>query len=401
MTAATQGYISPINLESNNISFAGLSGIEKSNNQILRNCSRSANTMGQPRSGLSQNLENQQQQQQRSSEYSRGLMSDDISSFFDFDHQTSSDPRLPSQFPSMTNPSMGSGWNSISFDTLTPPNSAIFASEEWPPYQLQGRQPQNIVTNVYSTDTRMQHGQTTPPDGEDCGALEYEGTQRQVQPALASSAGSAKKRKRTSAATNEVVSPPKRTRKNSSRSNSAHSSNPLSDPNNPEEIRRNKFLERNRLAASKCRQKKKEWTSNLETRARELQKNNSSLRIMLSSLKDEILWLKGEMLKHSSCGCEQIQALIKQRADDFAEHHDADAVTKKEQSPIGTAPHSRQNSISLGSDQGTTDQATSPTVQGSPAPMSLEDHDLEALLTSQFVHDTSDHGIAQQVRAAN
>ena len=398
MTAVTQGYISPVNLEPNKIFYPGLPSIEKNNNHILRKCSKTANTMDQPRSGLSQNLDTQLQQ--RSNEYSQDMMGDDISSFFDFEPQTNPDPQFPTQYPPPVNPSIGSGWNNTPFETLSPPDSAIFAPEEWPPYQVQPRQAQNIVTNVYPNATRMQYGQTTPPDDEDSSIFEYKHKepQRQAQPALISSVAGGKKRKRTSAATNEAVLPPKRNRKNAARSSLAQSSDPLDDPNNPENVRRSKFLERNRVAASKCRQKKKEWTSNLETRARELQKNNSSLRMMLGSLKDEVLWLKGEMLKHTSCGCEQIQSLMKQRAGDFAEQHEA--IIKKEQSPIGSAPHSRTNSLSMASDIGTIDEATSPTVEGSPPQISPKEHGLEALLTCQFVHDTNDEGIAQQVRAA-
>ena len=397
MTTTTQGYMSPINLELNKIFYSGLPGMEKEDNNTLRNCGKSTNTIDQSRSALSQNLDTQQQQ--RTSEYSRAIMGDDISSFFDFEPQTNQDPQFPTQYPPTMNPSIGGGWDNMPFETLSPPDSTILAPDEWPPYQLQSRQPQNIVTNVYSNDTRIQYGQTTPPDDEDPSMLEYEDKQqqRQTQPALVSSTAGGRKRKRTSAVMNEPVLPPKRTRKNAARSNLAHSGNPLDDPNNPEDVRRSKFLERNRVAASKCRQKKKEWTSNLETRARDLQKNNSSLRMMLGSLKDEVLWLKGEMLKHTSCGCEQIQLLLKQRADDFAEQHEA--VIKKEQSPIRSAPHSRNNSLSIASDLGTNDEATSPIVQGSPPTMPPEDQGLEALLTSQFVHDTSDQGIAQQVRA--
>ena len=85
-----------------------------------------------------------------------------------------------------------------------------------------------------------------------------------------------------------------------------------------EDQKRNKFLERNRVAASKCRQKKKEWTSNLESRARTLQNERNQLSLMASSLKEEVLWLKGELLKHSTCDCERIRHYLNREANHLA-----------------------------------------------------------------------------------
>jgi hypothetical protein len=68
-----------------------------------------------------------------------------------------------------------------------------------------------------------------------------------------------------------------------------------------------KFLERNRVAASKYRQKKKEWTNNLERRARELQAHKTRLTLLVGSLKEEMLFLQREVSKHDSQGVEKIR----------------------------------------------------------------------------------------------
>jgi len=399
MATATQGYRSPELIEPNKAFFGGFGSIEKNNsNHMLRNCGKNANSMNVLGGILGQHVDTLQQQ--RTNEYSRIASGDDMATFFDFEPQTNPGSPFNPPFSTTTNPAMGSGWNNIPFETLSPPDSAILAPEEWPAYQFQSRQPQNIVPSMYPNDTRIQYGQTTPPDDDESSLFEYEHKQQQpTQPALASSVTGAKKRKRGSAASNEAALPPKRSRKSAARSSLAHSSNiAQADSNNPEDIRRSKFLERNRVAASKCRQKKKEWTSNLETRARDLQKNNSSLRLMLGSLKDEILFLKGECLKHTACGCEQIQSFLKQRGGDVSEQ--PEDQFKTEQSPIGSAPTSRHGSTSTGSDQGGNDGTSPPMVQDSPPSASPKDHVLEALLSAQFVHDTSEQGIAQQVEAA-
>ena len=65
---------------------------------------------------------------------------------------------------------------------------------------------------------------------------------------------------------------------------------------------RERFLERNRVAAAKCRQRKKEWTSNLENRARELAKHNNLLQRIVDSQRGEIMTLKRAVLEHAQCG---------------------------------------------------------------------------------------------------
>jgi hypothetical protein len=57
--------------------------------------------------------------------------------------------------------------------------------------------------------------------------------------------------------------------------------------------------EKNRIAASKCRDKKMIWEKNLEEHARRLQDNNMQLSIMLTSMTRERLNLKELIMRHS------------------------------------------------------------------------------------------------------
>lgn len=75
--------------------------------------------------------------------------------------------------------------------------------------------------------------------------------------------------------------------------------------------KREQFLARNREAASKCRQKKKEWTQDLEQRARDLSSQKQMLTTYLAMLKNELLMLKCKCLEHSDCGCEEIRSYMK------------------------------------------------------------------------------------------
>jgi len=73
---------------------------------------------------------------------------------------------------------------------------------------------------------------------------------------------------------------------------------------------RQKFLERNRLAATKCRQKKKAWTNDLEDRARTLTAERTYLKAVECSLRQEILDLKSRCLQHVDCNCQAIRAYL-------------------------------------------------------------------------------------------
>ncbi|KAM9494853.1 cyclic AMP-responsive element-binding protein 5 isoform 2-T2 [Clarias gariepinus] len=65
--------------------------------------------------------------------------------------------------------------------------------------------------------------------------------------------------------------------------------------------RRRKFLERNRAAASRCRQKRKIWVISLEKKAEELTHTNLQLQNEVTLLKSEVIQLKQLLLAHKDC----------------------------------------------------------------------------------------------------
>ncbi|KAI3323362.1 hypothetical protein HD806DRAFT_82704 [Xylariaceae sp. AK1471] len=68
--------------------------------------------------------------------------------------------------------------------------------------------------------------------------------------------------------------------------------------------------ESNRIAARKCRQKAKQNISKLQQRERELSQQNRMLLSYVNSLREEILDLKNEILRHSECNSSLIQDYI-------------------------------------------------------------------------------------------
>ncbi|BCR85648.1 bZIP transcription factor atfA [Aspergillus chevalieri] len=75
-----------------------------------------------------------------------------------------------------------------------------------------------------------------------------------------------------------------------------------------EEKRRN-FLERNRVAALKCRQRKKQWLANLQNKVELFTTENDALTATVTQLREEIVNLKTLLLAHKDCPVSQAQGI--------------------------------------------------------------------------------------------
>jgi ATF/CREB family transcription factor len=76
-----------------------------------------------------------------------------------------------------------------------------------------------------------------------------------------------------------------------------------------EEEKRKNFLERNRVAALKCRQRKKQWLQNLQSKVEMYSTENDSLSMQISQLREEVVNLKTLLLAHKDCPVSQQQGL--------------------------------------------------------------------------------------------
>ncbi|KAJ5356089.1 bZIP transcription factor bZIP-1 [Penicillium concentricum] len=104
-----------------------------------------------------------------------------------------------------------------------------------------------------------------------------------------------------------------------------------------ERAKRAKFLERNRLAASKCRQKKKEHTQQLEFNFKEQSEKREQLVAEIARLRSEILGLKNEVLKHAQCGDEPIKLHLAQMVKKITDKDGA--PSGMEESPVRIQDH--------------------------------------------------------------
>ncbi|MCJ1379963.1 hypothetical protein MMC17_003066 [Xylographa soralifera] len=299
----------------------------------------------------------------------------------------------------------------------SPPTSAKQSPANWPYNEFQSQHPprgtlHHITTQNYSQNPRIEYGQVTPPD--DLSAADFEHEKRQagymshsMNHNQTSDAHDSGKRKRSSnALADDTPKSSKRSRRSTKSKLAGRASN--IDLQSPEEEKRSKFLERNRVAASKCRQKKKEWTNNLEAKARELQNSKNQMAMMVTSLKEEVMWLKGEMLKHTGCGCVQIRDYLTKQADSITATGAMYQPFESAASPIGSAPNSRassvsQNSVHHRSREDSFDFNKPHGIQEHAAPTAhfKSENELEALLTSQLAQDTSDKGISERVTLVN
>ncbi|KFY20370.1 hypothetical protein V491_03772, partial [Pseudogymnoascus sp. VKM F-3775] len=76
-----------------------------------------------------------------------------------------------------------------------------------------------------------------------------------------------------------------------------------------DEEKRKNFLERNRVAALKCRQRKKQWLANLQQKVEIFSSENDQLSSQLASLREEVIQLKTRLLAHKDCPVSQSQAM--------------------------------------------------------------------------------------------
>ncbi|KAI0439950.1 hypothetical protein F4803DRAFT_20566 [Xylaria telfairii] len=88
---------------------------------------------------------------------------------------------------------------------------------------------------------------------------------------------------------------------------------------NPKEKegKRRHFLQRNRVAAMKCRKKKKEWVNDLEETKSGLESQNTHLHMELDGLVDEASRIRAQLMVHANCNDANIDKWIENEAKRF------------------------------------------------------------------------------------
>ncbi|KAI0199397.1 hypothetical protein F4808DRAFT_216794 [Astrocystis sublimbata] len=81
--------------------------------------------------------------------------------------------------------------------------------------------------------------------------------------------------------------------------------------------KRRHFLQRNRVAAMKCRKKKKEWVNDLEETKTGLESQNTHLHMELDGLVDEASRIRAQLMAHANCNDSNIDKWIENEAKRF------------------------------------------------------------------------------------
>ncbi|KAI9799849.1 MAG: hypothetical protein M1833_003771 [Piccolia ochrophora] len=278
----------------------------------------------------------------------------------------------PTASPLSTTVAGSMGWNPVAAKADA---QLTNGTDPWSYDQQAGPHAQNLLVNTDGVQARSgslsQYGQITPPDSATNG---HDTNQNRYQPALR------KKHHSTGDHTVDQATkdPPKkrgrRPKNQSSGSNDLQvgsSGNKASakhkktvsevkldqdelDFSMPEDYelghgndeKRQKFLARNRVAASKCRDRKKHREEKLKTDVQELQNERNLLSMMVGDLKEQALYLKGELLKHSTCDCHRIRQYLNQEASNITTHsphcvHDSDAGMSQHEALVRALNHAQ------------------------------------------------------------
>ncbi|KAF5707098.1 transcription factor atf21 [Fusarium mundagurra] len=117
----------------------------------------------------------------------------------------------------------------------------------------------------------------------------------------------------------EVEPTTKRHRKRASKASSLKEEDEDENDGLDETETRSKFLKRNRIAASKCRQKKKVWMRELEETKENLEIEYNALQSQYSELMGELTTIKNQLMDHASCNDANIDQWLDNEAKKYVQ----------------------------------------------------------------------------------
>ncbi|KAL2760428.1 hypothetical protein ACRALDRAFT_1073718 [Sodiomyces alcalophilus JCM 7366] len=123
------------------------------------------------------------------------------------------------------------------------------------------------------------------------------------------------RRSRSSASTEPPSEPKPPPRKKQNKRERGASTSQLADDDPKRQI----ALERNRVAASKCRKKKKEWVSELQETKAGLENHHQQLQREYNGLLDEVSLMKNELISHAHCNDPNIDLWLDNEAKRFVQ----------------------------------------------------------------------------------
>ena len=200
-----------------------------------------------------------------------------------------------------------SPFNSFSFDGQVKHESA-----QGSPFQTTDTTRATTQAPSHTMTAISRYGQVTPPRSNSESSTDKSSQQK----------ATARQRRSTKSSTKEESAKPAgpgRRRKNARRESIVSTGNP------EEDHKRKHSLEKNRLAAAKCRINKKEKTEQLQRDSHDKAVQNAFLKDQLMRMREEVQQMNGLLLAHANCeGCqspEDIQKHLNDLGNEFLAQH--------------------------------------------------------------------------------
>jgi hypothetical protein len=178
------------------------------------------------------------------------------------------------------------------------------------------------TTNLPNISTAISRfGQVTPPRSNSAGSVDMIEGEPDVLPKNATVA----RRKKSKVHLSEFTPSPTNTKPSRRRKASRKATLSISEPMDAAEAdKRKNSLEKNRVAAAKCRINKKEKTEQMQRDSHEKSVQNAILRDTVMRMKAEIEHMNTLLLAHSNCeGCrrpDEVHKHIRQTGNDYFSH---------------------------------------------------------------------------------
>ncbi|KAF2260907.1 hypothetical protein CC78DRAFT_547106 [Lojkania enalia] len=150
-----------------------------------------------------------------------------------------------------------------------------------------------------------------------------------------------------------------------------------------DEEKRKNFLERNRIAALKCRQRKKQWLANLQAKVELFSTENDALSATVTQLREEIVNLKTLLLAHKDCPVSQAQGLSGMNMNSFLGGDIAN-----HQNPYGIA-QMQPNGVHMGVPMQAGTQMQNRFVYPAPRMLKAEDEENLNITQNQYLQASS------------
>lgn len=107
------------------------------------------------------------------------------------------------------------------------------------------------------------------------------------------------------------------------------------------EEKKEHYREKNKIAAAKCRNKKRRLNDEIETQARDLESANKTLKAELMDLRNVMILLKDQILRHSpqDCNCKPLHEYSMAQATRMLQHSSAQRMADNSIMPQFSQPH--------------------------------------------------------------